>query len=75
MRTFQHPNMQNFKCPVCMTSADFPVVLVPIPGTEDENIVQAYQIHAECYRLTCKMHGYECDIEGEQKDAGTFNTP
>jgi hypothetical protein len=63
MRTFPHPNMENFVCPVCMTSADFPVVLVPIPGTEDGNIVQARQVHADCYRLTCNMNGYECDIE------------
>jgi hypothetical protein len=45
-----------------MTSADFPVVLVPIPGTQKGNIVEARQVHADCYRLTCKMHGYECDI-------------
>lgn len=55
-RPFAHPNYHNgFTCPVCGTSADQPVVLVGIPGTEDGNIMQAAQVHQECYRLVKRM--------------------
>jgi len=63
MRSFEHPNMTDFECPVCQTSADYPVVLIPIPGTEDGNIVEARQVHAECYKLMCKMKGIDHNIE------------
>lgn len=56
MRVFQHPNRSGgFRCPICKTSADRPVVLVGIPGTENGNIQQAAQAHAECYELFQKM--------------------
>lgn len=55
MRVFPHPNMSNFKCPVCKTSADEPVTLIPIAGTEKDGIVQADQWHKECYDLVMKM--------------------
>jgi hypothetical protein len=54
-RVFDHPNMTNFECPVCRTSKDAPVVLVPIPGTEDDGICEAKQIHKECFDLVLKM--------------------
>ena len=63
MREFEHPNMTNFTCPICNSSADRPVVLVGIPGTEEGNIMQAQQIHSECYELVCRMHGVECNYE------------
>lgn len=54
-RVFDHPNMKNFKCPICKTSADQPVVLVPIPGTERGGIAEAEQVHDECMKLFNKM--------------------
>lgn len=54
-RVFDHPNMTNFECPVCRTSKDAPVVLVPIPGTEDDGICRAKQVHKECFDLVLKM--------------------
>ena len=55
-RIFEHPNPINFKCPVCRSRADAPVVLVPIYGTEEGNIVECQQVHAECYALHHKMN-------------------
>ena len=49
MKEFKHPNMENFKCPICHTGKDAPVVLVGIPGTEDGNIMRAEQVHSKCY--------------------------
>jgi hypothetical protein len=50
MRIFPHPNTTNdWRCKWCGTSDDEPVVLVPVPGTENGNIVKAEQIHATCY--------------------------
>ena len=63
MRQFEHPNMINFKCPICHTKTDAPVVLVGIPGTEDDGIIEAEQVHSECYVLYCKMRGYDVEIE------------
>ena len=56
MRTFDHPNFWGgWRCPVCKTSADAPVTLIPIPGTETDGIVQCKQVHAECAQLAMKM--------------------
>lgn len=56
MRTFDHPNYHfGFTCPVCGTSADEPVTLVGIAGTEDGNNMEAKQVHAECYEIVLKM--------------------
>lgn len=56
MRTFDHPNYNDdFECPVCKTSADAPVTLVGIPGTEDGGNMEALQVHAECWALVLKM--------------------
>lgn len=63
MKIFDRPNMSGFCCPICKTSANRPVVLVGIPGTEDGNIQQATQVHAECYELFEKM----CEIERNDK--------
>jgi hypothetical protein len=52
MRVFDHPNMHNFKCPICHTSDDKPVVLVGIGGTESDGNMEARQYHLECIELT-----------------------
>jgi len=60
MRTFERPNFSfGFKCPVCGTSADKPVTLAPIPGTEDGGNIEAMQVHAECAELVARMQDSE----------------
>jgi len=57
MREFPHPNISNnWQCQICKSNKDAPVVLVGIPGTEDGNVMEAEQVHSECYVLVCKMH-------------------
>ena len=64
MREFEHPNMTDgFECPVCKTGKDAPIVLVGIPGTEDGNIMEAEQVHSECYVLWGKMRDVEISIQ------------
>lgn len=65
MREFEHPNMTNFECPVCKTSKDAPVVLIPIPGTESDGNVQAKQVHSECFKLVARMQDREGEIHIE----------
>jgi len=56
MRPFEHPNYQvGFACPICKTSADAPVVLIPKPGTDRDGIAEAVQVHHECYELALRM--------------------
>ena len=65
MRTFDRPNHHGgFTCPVCHTSADAPVTLTPIPGTEDDGIVECKQVHAECAELAMKMAAMSEGREG-----------
>ena len=52
MRVFNHPNMDGFKCPICKTNEDSPVVLMGIYGTQDGGIMQAEQMHVKCLELT-----------------------
>ena len=53
---FEHPNMHfGFECPVCHTGKDAPVVLVPIPGTEDDGIVECKHVHQKCFDLITEM--------------------
>ena len=49
MKIFKHPNMDNFKCPVCGRNDDKPVVL--IPWLSDQATVLAEQIHLDCIYL------------------------
>lgn len=56
MRTFEHFNSSfNDICPVCKTAKDCETVLVPIPGTEDDGICEAKQVHKRCYDLMIEM--------------------
>ena len=51
MRVFKHPNIHGFKCPVCGTAEDSPVVLIKIYGTEKDGIMEAEQFHVKCLDL------------------------
>lgn len=49
MKNFKHPNWQkDEKCPLCNTTEDKPVILVPIAGTSDGNLAEAQKIHEHC---------------------------
>lgn len=65
VREFKKPNMSNgFECPICKSSADKPVVLVPIPGTQDGNIQEAKQVHSKCFELYCEMNEIKLTSKG-----------
>ena len=51
MRIFEHPNMEGFKCPICGTAEDKPVVLIGIDGTEEDGNIEARQYHLSCIEL------------------------
>ena len=56
MRVFEGFNGRcDVVCPVCKTAKNVETVLVPIPGTEDGNIVEAKQVHKKCYDLMLEM--------------------
>jgi len=53
MRIFEKPNLHgNWKCPICGTAKESPVVLIGIDGTENGNIMKAEQIHLDCIELS-----------------------
>lgn len=54
MRYFEHPNMTNFICPICRTSADMPVLLVPFKSAGD-GLNECNQVHKKCYELIVEM--------------------
>jgi hypothetical protein len=65
MRKFNHPDMNaGFTCPFCGTGADQPVVLVPIPGTEQDGRAECKQFHADCVSRFGRM--YDVDFEFEE---------
>ncbi len=43
-------------CPICEKSDDGPTILVPIPGTEQQNIMKAHQMHEFCARVVCTAY-------------------
>lgn len=50
MRAFESFNQSGEDvCPVCQTNESKSTVLIPIPGTEEGNIMQAKQVHEKCY--------------------------
>ena len=56
MREFEHfSTVSGAVCPVCKTAADAPTYLIPMPGTEDDGIVEAKQMHVECFNLVMRM--------------------
>jgi len=60
MRIFDHFNTSHGAvCPICKTSADAETVLVAIPGTEDDGIMEAKQLHKKCYDLVLEMAAKE----------------
>lgn len=67
MKSFPHPNLgHGWSCPVCHTSADRSVVLVGMPWTEHDGIVEAKQVHERCWELILEMRE---DVErGEKKE-------
>jgi len=60
LKVFEHPNMEEFKCPICKTNEDSPVVLIGIYGTQRGFNIQAEQMHVKCLELTW----YRNDDEG-----------
>lgn len=49
MRTFPHfNNSTGAVCPICGTGEDKETVLIPIAGTQEDNITEAAQFHSEC---------------------------
>ena len=60
MRAFDHFNdSHGAVCPICNTARDEKTVLIPVPGTEDDGIVEARQVHKECYDVVANWPGAE----------------
>ena len=51
MRIFEHPNMENFKCPICGLDDNKPIVLIGVDGTQEGWNMQARQYHVDCIDL------------------------
>lgn len=52
MKIFEHSNYSHgHKCIICNTTEDKPVVLVGIVGTQENNVIEAEQIHVDCIEL------------------------
>jgi hypothetical protein len=62
MRIFNHFNQSNDDiCPICRTNEDKETVLIPIPGTEEGNLLEAIQMHLDCLKHVMRC-GLLCDI-------------
>lgn len=59
MKIFEHPNLEFFKCPICGTADDKPVVLVAIDGTQKDRISKARQYHVDCIDLVEMKFGMD----------------
>ena len=67
MRVFKGFNgSDGIVCPVCHTSKNVETVLVPIPGTESGNNIEAVQVHKKCYDLFIEMTDSD-DIQQEME--------
>jgi hypothetical protein len=64
MREFEHPNLEGFQCPICGMSTDAPVVLIPIQGAKEGDIMQVQQVHSHCVEYVLTVL-----IASEAKDA------
>jgi len=51
MRTFEKFNDSGSPCIICGTKKNTPPVLIPINGTEEDNISEAEQVHLDCINL------------------------
>ena len=52
MKVYEHPNTYGgWKCPICRTDDDKPVVLIDIYGTQEGNKIKAEQFHIDCIDL------------------------
>jgi hypothetical protein len=59
-RVFDHPNMNGeWRCPICLTNDDAPVVLIPINGTNTDNKFNytAKQVHHRCLLDNLVIYG------------------
>ena len=48
MRVFAHFNSTR-PCPICGTCDDKETILIEISGTQEDNNIQALQVHTECF--------------------------
>ncbi len=66
-RFFDDMNRSNGAvCPICKTDGPGKILLVPIPGTEEGNIMQAQQIHADCAWLVGREY-YDAMGDSEEE--------
>ncbi len=57
MRVFEGFNNESGAlCPVCKTSKNKPTVLIPIPDTERDGLVECQQVHKQCYDMVLEMN-------------------
>lgn len=57
-RVFIGFNQEGPACPICRTHEDIPCILVPIPGTIEDNIQEAHAIHLKCARLVANEYAW-----------------
>ena len=43
---------QSTPCPICGTTEDKKAVLIPVSGTEKDELVECIQVHLDCIELT-----------------------
>lgn len=51
MKIFNQFNTTGPACPICNTCNEGKAVLIPIDGTQEDNIAEALQVHLECLDL------------------------
>jgi hypothetical protein len=64
MRFFEGMNTSNNEvCPLCQTAEQGQILLAPILGTEEGNIVKCQQVHRRC--ADALLHAYLNALENE----------
>jgi hypothetical protein len=53
-RLFPCWNASGPPCPICGTQNQEPAILVPIPGTESDGVVECRQMHERCGEIVAK---------------------
>jgi len=61
MKTFRGFNKEGDPCPICRTCINKETLLFPIPGTEEGNFAQAFQVHKDCYKNFVDSQKIQCD--------------